>query len=158
MVEQLGQGPGSVILPAGQGGFLLGIGRGFEALQQAKLISNMPQLIGVQARACAPLWALFTYGPAGLSWTAEGPTLAEGVRVSRPLRGDAVLALLAAHQGQLLAVDEEKILPARDELAHRGFYVEPTSALVWDALAQLAGRLPEPIVLLLTGSGLKSSL
>ena len=158
IVEQLGQDPGCVILPAGQGGFLLGIGRGFEAMLQAKVIRQMPRLIGVQARACAPLWALFSYGPAGLGWVTEGQTLAEGVRVSRPLRGDTVLAFLKAHQGQLLAVDEEKILPARDELAHRGFYVEPTSAIVWEALAQLSGDLPDPVILVLTGSGLKSSI
>jgi len=34
-------------------------------------------------------------------------------------------------------------------------YVEPTSALVWAALERLYGKLPEPIVLVITGSGLK---
>jgi threonine synthase len=156
MVDQLGRAPGTVVAPAGQGGLLLGLGRGFESLQKAGQVERVPHLVGVQARACAPLWALSAYGPAGLRWVTEEPTLAEGVRVSQPLRGDALLSLLAAHGGQLLAVDEEKILPGRDELAHRGFYVEPTSAIVWNALAQAAGSLPEPVVVILTGSGLKS--
>ena len=156
LVEQLGRVPGAVVAPVGQGGLLLGLGRGFERLLQAEQIERMPRLVGVQARACAPLWAIYSYGPAGLRWVTEEPTLAEGVRVSQPLRGDALLTLLAGDQGLLLAVDEEVILPGRDELARRGFYVEPTSAIVWDALAQTAGSLPEPVVVVLTGSGLKS--
>ena len=156
LVEQLGRAPGAVVAPVGQGGLLLGLGRGFERLLHARQIERLPRLVGVQARACAPLWALHTYGPAGLHWVTEEPTLAEGVRVSQPLRGDALLDLLAAGHGLLLAVDEEEILPGRDELARRGFYVEPTSAIVWGALAQAAGSLPEPVAVILTGSGLKS--
>lgn len=156
LYEQLGAAPGSLVLPAGQGGLLLGVLRGFEALQAADLIPNTPVIVGVQARACAPLWALFTYGQAGMSWIAEAPTLAEGIRVRGPLRGDAVLAALTAHQGRLVAVDEEEIMPGVQQLARRGLYVEPTSAVVWGALAQLAAELPEPIAVVLTGSGLKS--
>jgi threonine synthase len=52
-------------------------------------------------------------------------------------------------------VDEENILPARSDLAHRGIYVEPTSAIVWNALNQVIGKVPEPIVLIMSGSGLK---
>jgi threonine synthase len=158
LVEQLGRAPGSVIIPAGQGGLLFGAGRGFESLKKSGLIGQTPRLVGVQARACAPLWALFTYGAAGLRWVAEEPTLAEGVRVSQPLRGDALLALLAAQNGQVVAVDEVEILPGRDELARQGFYVEPTSAIIWGALAHVLETLPEPVVVVLTGSGLKSNL
>jgi threonine synthase len=50
---------------------------------------------------------------------------------------------------------EEDILPARDELAAQGLYVEPTSAIILPAIRQLAASIPEPIVTLLTGSGLK---
>jgi threonine synthase len=38
-----------------------------------------------------------------------------------------------------------------------GFYVEPTSAIVWNALEQIAAELPDPVVVALTGSGLKVS-
>ena len=156
LAAQLGEAPGSLVAPVGQGGFLLGLARGFEALIAAGIITRMPRLVGVQARACAPLWALFTFGRDGLSWTAEAPTLAEGIRVLQPVRGDALLNLLAKYQGLLVAVDEEEILPGRDALARRGFFVEPTSAVVWGALAQHASRLPEPIVVMLTGAGLKA--
>lgn len=156
--EQLKEQPGTIVLPVGQGGLLLGMGRGFEALLNAGVISRIPKLIGVQARACAPLWSLFEYGPAGLGWVAEGRTLAEGIRVHQPLRGDAVINLVNQYQGLILAVDEEEIRPGQKQLSRRGFYVEPTSAVVWGALAQVVGKTPEPIVVILTGSGLKSEL
>ncbi|RMF50333.1 MAG: pyridoxal-phosphate dependent enzyme [Anaerolineae bacterium] len=152
---QLGCAPGSVVLPVGQGGLLLGIGRGFWALQQAGVIDRLPALIGVQAQACAPLWAMLAYGPAGEQWVTEGQTAAEGVRVRRPLRGDSVLRMVSASGGTFLAIEEELILPARDHLAQQGFYVEPTSALAWAALPQILPRLPEPVVVVLTGAGLK---
>ena len=155
LVAQLGCAPGSVLFPVGQGGLLLGTSRGFHALKNAGLILHLPQLFGVQARACAPLWALSTYGPSGLAWVAEAPTLAEGIRVRLPVRGDAVLQAVATSGGGFLAVDEEEILPGRAALAKLGLYVEPTSAVVWGALAQVIQRLPEPVVVVLTGSGFK---
>ncbi len=155
ITAQLGQAPGTMICPAGQGGFILGLARGFAALLKAGAITALPKLFGVQARACAPLWALSSYGTEGLSWVTEAPTLAEGVRVRYPLRGDVVLREVGATGGGFLAVDEENILPGRDQLSSRGFYVEPTSALVWDALNQIIPQALEPVVVILTGSGLK---
>jgi len=158
IVAQLGGAPGSIVCPVGQGGLLLGAARGFAALHAAGAISHLPRLFGVQALVCAPLWALWRYGPAGLGFVSEGTTLAEGVRVRLPLRGDALLRAVEASGGAFVAVAEEAILPGRDALAHRGFYVEATSAIVWDALVQLDDRLAEPVVVVLTGSGLKNDL
>lgn len=155
IVEQVGEAPGTVIAPAGQGGLLLGIAKGFEALLRARVIERMPVLIGVQARACAPLWALLNYGRAGLAWVAEAETLADGIRVTFPLRGDTLLQTLSQHHGTILAVDEDDILTGRRALAAMGFYVEPTSAVVWSALEQVVDQVPEPVILVLTGSGLK---
>ena len=155
IVEQLGQMPGAVVVPAGQGGFLLGLARGFDALCVAGNSNIRPMMVGVQARACAPLWAMFTAGGEGPGLVAENRTLAEGVRVRYPLRGDAVLKAVAASHGCMCAADEQEILPARDALARLGFYVEPTSAIVWSALPQMAGKLPDPVVVILTGSGYK---
>ncbi|OGO37985.1 MAG: hypothetical protein A2W35_00640 [Chloroflexi bacterium RBG_16_57_11] len=157
LYEQIGGAPGAVVLPAGQGNLLLAAARGFAALKSAGLIQRIPKIVGVQALACAPLWALYRYGAAGLGWVAEGETLAEGVRVRFPIRGDAVMQMIAEHDGLLLAVDEPDILPGRDQLARLGFYVEPTSAIVWNAIQQVAIELPDPVAVVLTGSGLKAS-
>jgi len=156
LVEQMGGLPGTVIAPTGQGNLLLAIGRGFNSLKAAGLIQKIPALVGVQARACAPLWAVSSYGAAGLGWVSEGQTLAEGVRIKFPVRGDEVLRLVEMSGGRFISVAEEEILPGRDQLARLGFYVEPTSAIVWSALTQISGHLPEPIAVVLTGSGFKS--
>lgn len=155
LVDQIGAAPGSVIVPVGQGSLILGIGRGFESLRESGLTADIPKLVGVQARACAPLWALFSYGPAGLGWVSEGPTAAEGIRIQHPVRGDAVFKMVESSEGLFMAVDEEEILTGQAQLARRGFFVEPTSAVTWPALSQLAGDLPEPSVVILTGSGFK---
>jgi threonine synthase len=156
LVEQIGRVPGAVVAPVGHGSLLLGIAEGFAALEAAGIIQNRPVLIGVQARPCAPLWAITTQGAAGLAWVTEGQTVAEGVRVLQPMHGDELLAAVEASGGRFVAVEEDQILPARDALALAGLFVEPTSALVWAALQEVAAELPEPIVLILTGTGLKA--
>ena len=155
IVEQLDSPPSAVILPAGQGGLLLGMARGFEALWRAGKIQRRPAIIGVQAAACAPLVALFDMGMMGLNFVTEGATVAEGVRVRSPLRARAVVEATGESGGRLLAVDEQAILPGRDALARLGFYVEPTAALVWRALEEMLPSLDDPVVAVLTGSGYK---
>lgn len=156
LYEQLGQVPGTVIVPAGQGTLLLGIERGFKLLKEANLISKEPVLVGVQAQACAPMAALFQYGPSGLDQVSEGETRAEGVRIIHPHRGAVIVELVKSTKGKFITVDEQKINLGRDAMACQGFYIEPTSAIVWDALAQVVDQVPKPIVVVLTGSGLKS--
>jgi len=156
LVEQLGAVPGTVLCPVGQGGLLLGIGRGFLNLQKAGIISQFPLLVGVQARACAPLWAAFAHGQTGFQFVTEGKTVAEGIRVLAPVRGDELLKFVEAKDGFFIAVDEDDILIGRDELARRGLYVETTSAVIWQVLLNYGPRLHDPIVVILTGSGLKN--
>jgi len=68
---------------------------------------------------------------------------------------DAVIRAVVASHGSVCVVDEDEILPGRDRLARLGFYVEPTSAIVWSALIQTIRDLPDPVVVVLTGSGYK---
>jgi threonine synthase len=155
--EQSDRDPGTIVLPLGHGTLLLGLHRGFKALLAAGFIGQLPRLIGVQALACAPIWAVHRYGRDGLAWVTEGETAAEGVRVVRPLRGDAVLAAIRESGGDILAVEEADILAGQNALARMGFYVETTSALVWPALKQVLASGPEgAVVAILTGSGLKN--
>ena len=158
--EQLGNTmPGAVIVPAGQGGLLLGLARGFDALRIAyRLNSNSPKMIGVQVRACAPLWARFNNRGIAEASAEEKSTLAEGVRVSNPLRAPEVLRAIQASKGTIFVCDENMIIPGRDALARLGFYVEPTSAIVWSALEKLIKGLRDPVVVILTGSGYKFNI
>ncbi len=158
VVEQLGHAPEAVVLPVGHGTLLLGLHLGFTALRAAGLIERLPRLIGVQAMPCAPLWACYTYGREGLGWVTEGQTVAEGIRVLNPVRGDAVLAAVGESGGAILAVDEGAILPGRDALARLGFYVEPTCGVVWEALPGVLAQTSGDVVVILTGTGLKSAV
>jgi threonine synthase len=151
--EQLGSAPESVVLPVGNGTLLLGLQRGFKALLSAGLISRLPRLIGVQAQACAPIWAEFTQGTAGLAQVTEGATLAEGIRVLHPARAGAILAAIRETNGTMVAVDEVAVRAGREALARLGLYAEFTSGIVWEALSQARGET----VAILTGSGLKSA-
>lgn len=155
LVEQLGTAPGTVIAPVGHGGLLLGVMRGFAALANARVIDTEPYYVGVQAAACAPAWVGYTRGTAAMAAVEEGPTVAEGVRVQRPLRAGAILREMEHGKGMMVAVEEDEIMPAFLAFARMGVHVEPTSALVWAALRGLAGKMNGPIVLILTGSGLK---
>ena len=155
LVEQIGGSPGAVILPVGQGNLLLALDRGFRMLMSAGIIPDRPQFVGVQARACAPLWTSFKGRDSGAG-ILEGDTLAEGVRIKNPYRRDALLTCVKESDGVFVAVDEGAILAGQQQLANRGFFVEPTSGIVWDGLKQVLDKVPDPVVVVLTGSGLKA--
>lgn len=142
--------PEKVIVPLGQGTHLLALYRGFHDLLEAKLIDKIPHLYGVQGMGCAPLYEAF-HRCASMQ---PQPTVAEGISIREPVRGREVLEAVRATGGAMLAVTDEETLQARDVLARRGLYVEPTSAVRVAALKQLS---PGGItVISLTGSGLKS--
>lgn len=157
IVEQLGKAPDAVVIPVGQGTLLIGAYRGFLAMRKAGALVNIPKLIGVQALQCAPLWAVFRSGAAGLAWTSEGKTIAEGIRTTHPVRGDLVLEAVESSGGSLLAIEEEEIQAGMRQLASLGFWVEPTSAVIWQALKADIVRESDAVVAVLTGSGLKTA-
>jgi len=153
--EQLGrQAPDAVIVPLGHGSQLIGLAQGFTELKRAGLITNDPQLIGVQPEACAPLWASLNH----VSNADELETLAEGIRILDPVRSKEVLAAVTASQGDIVTVSEAEISKGLRSLAMQGFYVEPTSAVVWPAYLKVKDRFRDDarIILSLTGSGLKT--
>lgn len=155
--EQLGgKAPGTLVAPVGHGGLLYGLMRGFAALKTASIGIHEPFYVGVQAAGCAPVYTAYKKGEMTLREPAQSDTIAEGVRVSAPLRGEAILSRLREGGGEILAVDDLHLRQAYFELASRGFYVEPTSALCWAVLPEIVGKHPGPIVLILTGSGLKT--
>lgn len=155
LVNQLGCAPGTLILPAGQGTQILALGRAFQSLRKSGLIKLLPKLIGVQAEVCAPFYAASTGGKLALGRLIEGKTLAEGVRIKNPHRLDAVLQVVKESQGRFVVVKESDILSDQKQLAGLGLYVEPTSAIVWSGLKQIMEDVVEPVVVILTGSGLK---
>jgi threonine synthase len=154
--QQLGTAKVCLLAPVGHGGLLLGIMRGFQLLINAHLITQLPYFIGVQAEYCSPIADKFERKVSEL--VTDNVTIAEGIRVTSPIRGDAILSFLEHNNGMIIRVPESKILPAAHELALRGIHVEPTSAITWAALEQLRSELVDPFVLVQTGAGLKTFL
>lgn len=187
--EQLGgRLPDTFVLPAGNGTLVLGVAHACSALRAAQLIETLPKIIAVQAENCAPLaraWrAAHTAqstppmaGMAPVTPVVPKRTLAEGIAIAAPARGEELLRTVAEFGGAVVTVSESEIRRARSALARRGWYVEDTAAVCWaaaDRLAPLAaaasstapspGAAPSPaavaalgeVVLPLSGAGLKT--
>jgi threonine synthase len=156
LVEDLGGPPGTILVPVGHGSLLLGIWLGFQALIKSGVISCQPELIGIQAAACDPLYRAFQAEQDHPAVAPEGKTLAEGVSIADPDHGGMVLKAVRDSKGSFLHVEEDRIREGQRSLAQLGIYAELTSALVWDGLRQLPANLPEPVVCIITGHGLKN--
>jgi threonine synthase len=155
--EQLGfRAPDRMILPVGHGTLYLGAYLGFRDLLEAGEIPALPRLIGVQAEACAPLASAWRNEPAA----AMTATVAEGIRIAAPDRGQEILQACRESGGELLTVSEEEIAGALRTLGRAGLYVEPTAAVAPAGALKLAAARTLPVeeisVIPLTGSGLKA--
>jgi threonine synthase len=157
--EQLdGHAPDAIVFPTGQGTFLLGTYLGLRDLQQAGVLSTMPQLIAVQSAQCAPLHSALEQGLDDVPLELDSShTIAEGIRIVRPVRTRALLEAIRKTHGETLIVRDEEIRQAQQMLARCGLYVEPTSAVAVAGVLRWKERPQGTIVLPLTGSGLKAT-
>ena len=148
--------PDAIVLPVGNGSLLIGLHRGFQELVQLGRIERMPRLYAIQAMNVSPLAAAFrNHEPRDAQ-----PTIADGIAVSKPPRLAQMLEALRESGGAAGVVSELEIESARETIARRGLYVEPTSAVPLAALRRLLERgmlaEDERVLVPLTGSGLKS--
>jgi threonine synthase len=155
LLEQTHGSIGTIVSPAGHGGLLWGIMCGFSALLKAGEINKLPYFVGVQAEPCSPMALGYREGLNQMAASPEGATLAEGVRVTKPVRAKAIIENMKNGAGEILAIPEKELLPAFQALAGKGIYCEPTSALVWAAVSKLRKPLNLPIILIISGNGLK---
>jgi threonine synthase len=160
--EDLGfSAPDAVVLPAGAGSLVLGCHLGFSELLASGAITCRPRLLVAQPRNCSPLVAAFAQGATAASPGDWSPTVAEGTSIAVPVRDREVLAAVRTSGGDMAAVDEEDIAPATFELAGRGMYAEPTSAIVVPAIREFRRRGTlrdgETAVVVLSGSALKAA-
>lgn len=155
------QAPDNVVTPLGYGSNVLGLERGFDELLRNGEIKRMPKIFGVQAANCAPCYATWQSGGETPVPVTVTPTIAEGIASSQPTRLREVVRAVRRSGGAIAAVSEEEIVDALGALARLGFYVEPTCAAAAAGLTQWlssgAIRADETTVVVLTGSGLKSS-
>ncbi|MBW6466685.1 MAG: threonine synthase [Brevefilum sp.] len=159
--EQLDRkAPEWILCPVAQGGQFLGFWFGFSRLLAAGLIERIPRLVAVQSEKVAPLYQAWKAGLDDVPGIIPtGQTVAEGVSIAKPVRGKRLLQAVRESDGLVIAVKEEDIILGQQELAHSGYYVEPTSALVIAALKILVEEENQVsnVLLTLTGNGLKGS-
>jgi threonine synthase len=160
--EDLGfKAPDNIVIPCGAGSSVLGCHIGYSELLAAGQIAKMPRLFAAQPQNCSPIDASFragadTYVPVDIK-----PTIAEGTAIKHPIRLQEILSAVRHSGGKTVAVPEDLIIAAIRKLGESGLYAEPTSATATAALEILheTGVIHprETTVVLLTGSGLKST-
>jgi threonine synthase len=161
--EQLGfRPPDAIITPTGAGSTLLGSWRAFQELAEIEPGTAMPRLFAAQSELCAPLAAALKHNEREPKGVEAGPTVAEGIKIGRPIRGRELLRALRQSNGGAVAVSDAEILVAQERLSHQGIFVEPTGAVAYAASLRLLARgVLEPtqrVCVILTGSGLKSAV
>lgn len=152
--EQLGKIPDNLFIPVGNGTLLIGCRLALMELYEAGLIKKLPKIFIVQSEKCAPL---FNATDTPLEIVPHN-TYAEGIAVGKPMRGKEILNSTYAGVQEIILAPEEKILPARSELALGGFFVEHTTAATYAAYTDYISkhRVEGNSLIPLCGAGLKS--
>jgi len=152
--------PDCVFLPVSAGTLLLGVIEGLRHLTTSGMIEHMPRIMACQTSQVSPLYHRFK----NLSYTPPTriTSVADAlVSIDPPLLDLMVTSLRKVH-GDALRVEEDEILDAFRELARKGFFVEPSSAVAYagykKSLAQGSMDAEDKTVIVLTGAGLKTTL
>jgi threonine synthase len=152
--------PDWIVAPAGGGGLIVGLFKGFNELAQMGLINHVPKFCCVQSVSCAPIVKAFTEKTNIQKWEDPKPTVAVPIAVPLPLEGEEVLQVLQETDGVAISVTDEEILKTQKILAKtEGILASPTgvSALVGAIKAREQGfiREKDTVVVVITETGLK---
>jgi len=161
IAEQLNRKtPERVYLPVSAGTLLLGVINGFKHLANSGIIDTVPTIVACQTRQVSPLYhriKKLDYKP-----PKKVTSIADALVSTNPPLLDLMIKEMREIHGDVEVVDENEILSAFTELAHRGFYVEPSSAVAYAArqkqLRNKKASGKDKTVIILTGSGLKTAL
>ncbi len=153
---QMAPPPAHVFVPTGDAVILAGVYRGFQDLIRAGMLQGMPRVYAVQAQGSNALARALRQGDFGTPQKAR--TLADSIAVEIPRNGYYALRLLNLYQGTVVEVTDQEILEAQHLLASKaGLFAEPAAAAALAGFLQVRSRIPtgDPVVLLITGNGLK---
>ncbi|MDO9546498.1 MAG: pyridoxal-phosphate dependent enzyme [Pelolinea sp.] len=153
--------PDAVVIPVGQCGLLMGMWLGFSRLLRAGMIKKLPRLFAAQPEWLAPIHFAFTNDLEDIpEATPTNTSIAEGLAIVKPVRSKRILQALRESEGGTVIVSEDQIRIAYRNLAKRGFFAEPTSAVAAAAIGRVREVMGNNALILatLTGSGLKSSV
>jgi len=152
--------PERIYLPVSAGTLLLGVINGFSHLVDSNVTETMPKIIACQTRQVSPLYHQIK----NLSYTPpeKMTSIADALVSTSPPLLSLMTKSLSEVKGDASIVDENEIFDAFIELAKKGFFVEPSSAVAYAAYKkQVKNReasKSEKIAIILTGSGLKTAV
>ena len=156
--EQLNRIPANIFVPLGNGTLFIGIVKGLEELLRSGAIEHMPKLIAVQSENCDPIARAFSNGERIPAKVSPTHTLAEGIAIGLPMRGEEILNYIYKYDADVITAPEDHILEARNLLASKGIYCEHTTAATYAAYlkyCKLSGEISDCLIPL-CGAGLKS--
>ena len=133
LAEQFGwELPDAIFYPTGGGTGLIGMWKAFDELEAVGLIgAKRPRMYAVQAEGCAPIVRAFEAGEEFAERWENAATVATGIRVPKAVGDFLILRAVRESGGAALAVPEEAILAAVDDVARDdGFLLCPEGGAV----------------------------
>jgi threonine synthase len=159
--EQFGWNvPERIYFPVSAGTLLLGLISGFRHLLDSGVIETVPKIVACQTRQVSPLYHRLK----GLRYDPPETvaSIADALVSVKPPLLDLMVKGLKAVNGDAVMVGEDEIMEAFLELARRGFFVEPSSAVAYAGFKkQLTSNetsREDKVVIVLTGNGLKTTI
>jgi threonine synthase len=139
LAEQLGwELPDVVLYPTGGGTGLIGMWKAFAELETIGFIGKKrPRMVAVQAAGCAPIVRAYEAGKEHAPRWEDAHTIAAGIRVPQAIGDFLILRAVRESGGFAIAVRDEEISAAIDEVARtEGFLMCPEGAATYAALKQ----------------------
>ena len=156
--------PDVIFYPTGGGTGLIGMWKAFNEMKEIGWINGqLPRMVAVQATGCAPIVRAYEEGKEQAKLWEGAHTVAAGIRVPVAIGDFLILRAVRKSNGFATAVDDEKILAARDEVARReGILMCPEGAATYAAYKKelSSGRVvpSESVILFNCATGLKYEL
>lgn len=151
--------PERIYLPVSAGTLLLGVMSGFKHLVESNVIEVMPKIVACQTQQVSPLYHSFK----NLSYVPPKKitSIADALVSVNPPLLRLMTENLKEVKGEAVLVSEKEIQGGFMELAGKGFFVEPSSAVAYAAYnKQIKNReasKDDRAVIILSGMGLKTA-
>ena len=153
--------PDVIVYPTGGGTGIIGMWKAFDELETLGWIGpERPRMVAVQPVGCAPIVKAWEQGKPESEFWRGSETIATGLRVPKAFADWLILKILRDTDGMAVAVSEDEILKALNELAKTGGVLAcPEGAATVAALEHLKRKRfissGQTVVILNTASGLK---
>ncbi|MBF8292863.1 MAG: thrC [Steroidobacteraceae bacterium] len=127
--------PDTIFYPTGGGTGLIGMWKAFAELEAIGFIgSERPRMVVVQAAGCAPIVKAWREGREHAEPWKNARTLASGIRVPGAIGDFLILRAVRESGGFAIAVEDEAITAAQDEMARvEGLLLCPEGAATYAA-------------------------